>query len=101
MGIFVVGVVFVLRSTGGPDEGQSVMDWGKKWRGTVMFAWCLVILLALLTPSRNDIVFIVGGSKLLEISRGDTASRLGSKTLSIVEKYLDGAASSSAEEVKQ
>lgn len=79
------------------DEREAVTASIKAHKNKLWFG-VAILCVAALVPSRNDIVFIVGGSKLMEISRGETASRLGSKTLSIVEKYLHDAAK---EEVKQ
>ena len=97
--LFFLGVVMLLWPVVAAAAAAGPFD-AKEGAGTEAFranknkiAWAfLVFVTCALIPSRNDIVFIVGGAKLLEISRGETASRIGAKTLSVVEQYLDDAA---------
>lgn len=40
-------------------------------------------------PSKKDAMFIAGGSAVLEAAKSDTAQRVASKSVQMVEKYLD------------
>ena len=56
--------------------------------------WSLIPLIAfaflqVAIPSKKDAMFIVGGSAVLEAAKSDTAQRVASKSVQMVEKYLD------------
>lgn len=54
--------------------------------GVAMLFLCVAI------PTKNDFLFIYGGSALLEAAKSNRASNIGNKTLDAVEKWLEDAA---------
>lgn len=60
---------------------------------TAMWIWKPLVaslLLNTLLPTQQDVMFIAGGSAVLEAAKSDTAQRVASKSVQVVEKYLDG-----------
>lgn len=52
--------------------------------------WLAVVyVLLVIVPSKEDVKFIIAGTGLIEIAKTDTAKEIASKSVSIVEKYLD------------
>ena len=63
-----------------------------KHKKTMMkFMWIPLIAstFAVLLPSKKDVIFIIAGTGLIEISKTDTAQRLASKSVLVFEQYLD------------
>jgi hypothetical protein len=55
---------------------------------TFVTTFCVFVLLLTFTPSRNDVIFIVGGTALIDVAKSERAKSISTKTLDIVEKYL-------------
>lgn len=54
--------------------------------------WKVLAVAAVLlgfTPSRNDAMFILAGTGVIEAAKTDTAQRIAGKSVDVVEKYLD------------
>lgn len=60
-----------------------------KWK---VVACISLIFFAVLIPSRNDVIFIFGGAAVLEAVRSERAKSIGTKTLDVIEGYLDDTA---------
>jgi hypothetical protein len=60
----------------------------EKW---LSYKWptIIVIILASLVPNKNQMMFIISGTGLLEIAKSDGAQRIGGKSVQVFEKYLD------------
>jgi len=91
--ILAAHAAIVIHSEGFGLEERCAL---KKATKFVVSASIVIWVLAAVTPSRNDIIFIVGGSALIEAAQSDRAKSIGSKTLDVVEKYLDDAAKGDA-----
>ena len=55
------------------------------------FAWIPImgILIGITIPSKEDMKFIIAGTGLIEVSKTDTAQRMASKSVQVVEQYID------------
>ena len=50
------------------------------------------LLVAVLTPSQKDALFIAGGIGVLEAAKSETAQRVANKSVEAVERWLDSVA---------
>lgn len=55
------------------------------------YKWIFIpfMVLAVLIPTKNQMLFIISGTGLLEIAKSDDAHRIGGKSVQVFEKYLD------------
>ena len=55
------------------------------------YKWVFIpfMVLAVLIPTKNQMLFIISGTGLLEIAKSDEAHRIGGKSVQVFEKYLD------------
>ena len=55
------------------------------------YKWFIIpcIVLAVLIPTKSQMLFIISGTGLLEIAKSDEAHRIGGKSVQVFEKYLD------------
>lgn len=70
-----------------PEEAARLLQYAKR----IAWLFLVAVVIAIFTPSRNDVIFIAGGSAILEASRSGRAQAIGSKTLDVIESYLDDA----------
>ena len=99
--VIAAGFIFVWRFFGEDldrYEGAEVVEKRRADRAArdkkvkpLLICAALFASTATFIPSRNDIIFIAGGTALIEIAKSDKAKSIGSKTLDVVEKYLDEA----------
>lgn len=95
IGIFaaVLSVVLgiVLGVAYADDPRNKWDDWRDRFNNLrkLFIAGLALMFVASLIPSRNDIIFIVGGAKILELTRTDRVQGIGDKTLGVVEKWLE------------
>jgi len=55
------------------------------------YKWIFIpfMVLAVLIPTKNQMLFIISGTGLLEIAKSDEAHRIGGKSVQVFEKYID------------
>lgn len=90
IGYFVAGF-FVLVSFIEERDGDA-KEFREKTLGLMkktMYIPIIAVFLSVLIPSKEDAKFIIAGTGLVEIAKSDTAQRLESKSVQVVEKYLD------------
>lgn len=51
----------------------------------------LCVVMALLVPSKDDAIFIIAGTGVIEAAKTDSAKRIAGKSVAVIEKYLDSA----------
>ena len=69
------------------EENKSVSDTaGPYWKPLA-----LCVILALLVPSKNDAIFILAGTGVIEAAKTDSAKRIAGKSVEVIGKYLDSA----------
>lgn len=71
---------------GNIDGSDEALMWGR--RSLIGFAICAAVFAV--TPSQKDALFIVAGVGVIEAAKTDTAKRLASKSVQIIEDFLDG-----------
>ena len=82
----LVALLYGATAAAGDDESSNTF---KKF----LWLWkplTISLLLNTLLPTQQDVMFIAGGSAVLEAAKSDTAQRVASKSVQVVEKYLDG-----------
>jgi hypothetical protein len=52
-------------------------------------AFAVFTLLNIITPTQKDVALILAGSTIMSIARTDEAQRITSKSVRVVEQYLD------------
>lgn len=58
----------------------------KRW-----MLWAILpVILGGLVPSKEDVGLILAGSAVLEVAKSETAGRLASKSVQLIEQTLDG-----------
>jgi hypothetical protein len=55
----------------------------------VWFVFAAVVLLNIIVPTQKDVALILAGSTIMSIARTDEAQRITSKSVRVVEQYLD------------
>lgn len=72
-------------------EGVLNKHLNKHKKTMMKLLWIPIIaaVFSVLLPSKNDVIFIIAGTGLIEISKTDTAQRLASKSVLVFEQYLD------------
>ncbi len=76
-------------SLDGDDTGyKAFRNRLESWFPKIAIVLALSCTLATLLPSKNDLMFIVGGSVLLEAAQSDRAQGIADQSLKIVEKWL-------------
>lgn len=69
------------------EENKSVSDAaGPYWKPIA-----LCTIMALLVPSKDDAIFILAGTGVIEAAKTDSAKRIAGKSVEVIEKYLDSA----------
>jgi hypothetical protein len=92
---FVVSLIGYFSCTPDPRYDKDSQDHDeilqKNW--LIIIKKCrwvaLACVLTIIVPSKEDVKFIIAGTGLIEIAKTDTAKEIASKSVSIVEKYLD------------
>jgi hypothetical protein len=64
--------------------GQYPKAFHKVWAAFAVFT-----LLNIITPTQKDVALILAGSAIMSIARTDEAQRITSKSVRVVEQYLD------------
>lgn len=56
-----------------------------------LIRWLVVVaLIAATVPSKQDALFILAGTGVIEVAKSETAGRLASKSVQLIEQTLDG-----------
>ena len=63
---------------------------GKKWMKRTIVAAVMGGVCMVLVPTKKDAALILAGWGVIEIARSETAGRLASKSVQIIEQTLDG-----------
>lgn len=81
--VLTLGFTFSLFSF---DEGS--VETGNR---LLSYKWFFIpfMVLAVLIPTKNQMLFIISGTGLLEIAKSDEAHRIGGKSVQVFERYLD------------
>ena len=78
---------------GDPYPKVSEVEWGRKVHKSfvpkMIAATAVMATIYVTIPSKNDVLFIIGGSALLDIAKTDRAKSIGDKTLKAVEQWID------------
>lgn len=61
-----------------------------KWIKPAIAALIVGVLGAVLVPTQKDAALILAGSAVLDVARSETAGRLASKSVQLIEQTLDG-----------
>jgi hypothetical protein len=70
---------------GNVEEIKGVVNWGRRAAfGAVISAIC-----ATLVPTQKDALFILAGIGVIEAAKTDTAKRIASKSVQVIEDFLD------------
>ena len=75
--------IYILIET--TEEGKSVSEAA----GPYWIPLALCIILTLLVPSKDDAIFILAVTGVIEAAKTDSAKRIASKSVEVIEKYLD------------
>ena len=93
--IMVIAGVVWLASTPDPRYTKDSQEHDLRYQNNaikIMQFWYVVFIawsLYILTPQKDDALFIISGTGLIEIAKSDTAKSIANKSVQIVEKYLD------------
>jgi len=63
-----------------------------RWKGPVKSmtaVWACAVVLAVMTPTQKDAMFILAGTGVIQAAKTDTAQRLAGKSVAVIEKALD------------
>lgn len=55
----------------------------------VRWLWVPFVIALIITPSKEDAMFIVAGTGVIEAAKSDTAQRIAGKSVKVIENYLD------------
>jgi chromate transport protein ChrA len=91
--VLVVGGVFLLIGTvitvivaiGLKTDGDEY----PKIFHRIWAAFALIVLFNIVVPTQKDVALILAGSTIMSIARTDEAQRITSKSVRVVEQYLD------------
>lgn len=81
--IFIASSMIETRSL--EDDGPMIARWWRKFA----FVPIVSLLLIAFVPSQEDMKFIIAGTGLIEVAKSDSAQRVASKSVQVVEQYLD------------
>lgn len=81
--IIALGVLVCMACEGSAEVGQRLM------RGCL---WCIGVTLAIsiVMPTQKQAAIILAGSAILDVAKTETANRLASKSVQLIEQTLDG-----------
>lgn len=60
-----------------------------KYTKSVLLAWAISCTLAVLTPTRDDVMFIGAGIGITEAAKSQTVKNIAGKSVQVIENYLD------------
>lgn len=70
------------------DGAKHLKLFREKCLGYVKYV-ILSYVIVIITPTQEDVKFIIAGTGLIEMAKSDTAKNIANKSVNIVEKYLD------------
>lgn len=72
------------------SEGDVLeSDGGKKWVKRFVIVGFVGIFAVVIIPSKKDAALMLAGYSVIEIARSETAGRLASKSVQLIEQTLD------------
>jgi hypothetical protein len=80
--VLTVVFSFIIVDTLGMNALKRIL----KWLG---ISFLCVELICALIPSKKDAMFIAGGIGVIEAARSDVAQRIASKSVGVIERFLD------------
>lgn len=85
---------FIVMTINNPDQDYSRSEKRDHEQAKRMFnamkPWFFVLLfIVVFVPNQKTAMFIVAGTGVVEAAKTDTAQRIASKSVGVVEKYLD------------
>lgn len=90
------GVLVVSSIIGSITLGLGIVfsfdEYSQKFSQKILsYKWIIIafMTLSLLIPTKNQMLFIISGTGLLEIAKSDEAHRIGGKSVQVFERYLD------------
>lgn len=72
-----------------PDD-DDVAAAAKKAAKPLLRAAIACLILFAIVPTKKDAMFILAGSAVIDVARSETAGRLASKSVQLIEQTLDG-----------
>lgn len=97
MSTVILGVVlliaFFIKIDSDPDSQYEKKSYNRASGVIDKTKWWFVLALAVtaLTPSQKSAMFIIAGTGVIEAAKTDTAQRIATKSVGVIEKYLDEA----------
>lgn len=85
LGIFIIVGVTLLISAPWGQEGTVVRQYIVKY----LYIPIIATLVLVFVPTKQDAIFILAGSNIMEVAKSDDAKRIAGKSVQIFEKYLD------------
>lgn len=80
----LVGVTLTITAPWG-QEGTVVRQYIVKY----LYIPIIATLVLVFVPTKQDAIFILAGSNIMEVAKSDDTKRIAGKSVQIFEKYLD------------
>lgn len=85
LGLYLlVGVTLTIAAPWG-QEGTVIRQYLVKY----LYIPITTTLVLVLVPTKEDAIFILAGSNIMEVAKSDDTKRIAGKSVQIFEKYLD------------
>lgn len=85
IGIFLVVLLTMLIAAPWGEENDVV----KKFIIPYLYIPIIAVVFLVLVPTKEDAIFILAGSNIMEIAKSDDTKRIAGKSVEVFEKYLD------------
>lgn len=83
--VIVLGLIAVMTS----DSINFPVDDLKNAPYPKLYILVIAVTLATIIPSKNDAIFILAGSNIMQAVKNDDTKRIAGKSVEVFEKYLD------------
>lgn len=71
------------------DSGEKTAASARAYRKKFFIGLCFCVPAAVLVPTSNNALFIMGGSVVLDAARSEPAKRIASKSVQLIEETMD------------
>jgi Na+/phosphate symporter len=88
--IAITGVGIFISALAPMGESQQFKDDCAKWRSRSIVAFLLFGAVKVFIPTQSDAALILAGSAVIDVAKSETAGRLASKSVQLIEQTLDG-----------
>ena len=87
----MVGIILLFSSLGLLTIGAGLAAEGRKPERLKKYLWIPIVSLIMFiaTPTKTDAMFIVAGTKIIEISKDPDVQRVAGKSVKLIENYID------------